>query len=68
MSRSPERIPIILNKIQKIWEKNSDLRLGQLIINSYACSIDQLYNVEDEVLLENLKELEKFLDNSNKKD
>ena len=31
--RDPNRIPRILGKIQRVWEQNPDLRLGQLIQN-----------------------------------
>lgn len=34
--RNPQRIPRILNKLQKIWEKSPDLRFGQMIYNMYA--------------------------------
>lgn len=40
--RNPERIPIVLNEIKKIWEEHPDLRLGQLL---YAMGTD--FNVED---------------------
>ena len=29
--RKPERIPIILKEIEKVWKKYPDLRLGQLL-------------------------------------
>jgi len=33
MARSPNRIPEILSRIQRIWEQQPDLRFGQLLIN-----------------------------------
>lgn len=63
--RDPKRIPKILNEIKNIWEKHPDLRLGQLIINSSRKAF--LFYLEDDDLLKNLKELEKNLDNSDKK-
>ncbi len=33
--RDPKRIPKILERLQKIWEKNPDMRLGQLIENVF---------------------------------
>ena len=53
--RNPERIPKILNEIEKIWQQYPDLRLGQLILNlEYRLP---LYNVEDEELVAALKSL-----------
>jgi len=40
--RNPNRIPIVLDEIRKIWEKTPDLRLGQLL---WAMGTD--FNVED---------------------
>jgi uncharacterized protein YihD (DUF1040 family) len=48
--RNPERINAVLAKLREIWEKSPDLRLGQLIGNV----IDDVYNVEDEVLVHRL--------------
>lgn len=56
--RDPQRIPVVLAEIQKIWEKNPDLRLGQLLMN--CCSNgDVLYNLEEDMLLERMKEVYK---------
>lgn len=52
--RDPNRIPHILDKIKKLWEKNPDLRLGQLIIN--ATGIDPYY-IEDDALVQALEAL-----------
>lgn len=55
--RDPKRIPKILKELQEIWEKNPDLRLGQLISNA---SIDRhLYFMEDVELLSNIKRVYK---------
>lgn len=48
--RDIKRIPIILEKVEKIWEKNPDLRLGQLLLN--VCREPTLYYIEDEDLVE----------------
>jgi uncharacterized protein YihD (DUF1040 family) len=32
VSNSPNRIPIILEAIQRLWEASPNLRLGQLIV------------------------------------
>ena len=49
--RDPDRIPIILNQIEMLWEKYPDLRLGQLIMNAL---VYDLYNTEDEDLVDRL--------------
>ncbi len=61
--RSPNRIPKILVRLQKLWEKYPDMRLGQLIENRFV-NIDpkygqsySAYHIEDE---EFITELEKF--------
>lgn len=53
--RDPDRISIILDKIREIWEASPDMRLGQLIINVTGQS-DNLWNLEDDVLLDDLQE------------
>lgn len=60
--REPKRIPVILGKIQKIWEKHSDLRFGQLMINFYSYLEKKkihMYGIEDD---EFIAEFEKFYD------
>ena len=49
--RDPERIPVILERLRKVWEKYPDLRLGQLIINVFG----DAYYIEDEKLVEALE-------------
>ncbi len=56
--RDPQRIPVVLAEIQKIWEQNPDLRLGQLLMN--CCSNGEvLYNLEEDILLNRMKEVYK---------
>jgi len=43
--RNPKRIKRILKKLEKYWMKNSDLRLGQIVANSYP-NID-VFEMED---------------------
>lgn len=57
--RDPKRIPIILAELQKIWEKQPDLRLGQLIFNAGFSNDAPLFYCEDESLMESLRELSK---------
>ena len=53
--RSVDRIPNILDRLGKIWEKYPDLRLGQLIAN--VISDDSvLYMLEDEELVRSLED------------
>lgn len=53
--RNPERISEILNRIEKIWEQNPDLKLGQLIGN--VIDPKYLYEIEDDVLISLLEKL-----------
>ena len=55
--RNPDRIPKILNEIEKIWQQYPDLRLGQLILNLEHRL--PLYQIEDEELVAALKSLYK---------
>lgn len=52
--RDKKRIKPILKEIETIWNKNQDLRLGQLIQN-----LGDVYFLEDEELIKRLKELYK---------
>lgn len=36
--RAPSRIPMMLEKVRRIWEANPDLRLGQLVENAKSFS------------------------------
>jgi uncharacterized protein YihD (DUF1040 family) len=48
---------LILNALERLWNENPDLRLGQLIDNlSHNYNI---YYVEDEILIKGLKEIYK---------
>ena len=51
--RSVDRIPNILDRVSKIWEKYPDLRLGQLLLNCFSDPL--LYYVEDDKLIEALE-------------
>jgi hypothetical protein len=53
--RDPKRIKEILKEIGDIWEIYPDLRLGQLLLN--VVRDPALYYVEDEDLVERLKDL-----------
>ena len=48
--RDPNRIPKIIFKLGEIWQRNSDLRLGQLICNCFQ----DPYFIEDQELINKL--------------
>ena len=57
--RRPERIPKILERLKKVWEKNPDMRLAQLIGNVFPCSASDYidpYYIEDEEFTRRIEE------------
>jgi len=57
--RDPERIPKILAKIEKLWSKYPDMRLGQLILNCFSLHNGVtmgVYYMEDEDFVKKLEE------------
>jgi len=54
--RDPKRIPEVLRLIEQVWEKNPDLRLGQLLLNHMNpdSAEPELYYLEDDALLRRL--------------
>ena len=54
MPRDPKRIKEVLAEVEKIWEKNPDLRFGQLICNMFNLR-GGLFYIEDDVILKELK-------------
>lgn len=54
--RNPDRIPQVLAKIRAAWNKNPDLRLGQIVSNLTPHRQDVFY-VEDDVLVKDLPEV-----------
>ena len=54
--RDPERIPAILKELEKYWNDNPDLRLGQIISNfSQKAGYSDPFYFEDETLLKMLE-------------
>ena len=51
--RDVRRIEKILLELKEIWEKYPDLRLGQLLLNTFQ--EQQLYYLEDEEIIEKVK-------------
>ena len=54
--RDPKRIPKLLASIQACWEKNPDLRLGQLVRN--LAGNEDVFYVEDSKLWSNLRKVQ----------
>lgn len=63
--RDPKRIKIVLNKIEKYWTKNPDMRLGQIIANCLRAFDGRLncdpFFIEDDDLLKGLENLDSYL-------
>lgn len=59
--RNPDRITPMMAKVEEIWKKVPQLRLGQLLGNCAKSEI-QLYYMEDDVLLEKLEAMYKDAD------
>ena len=53
--RDVKRIPGILEELEKVWENNPDLRLGQIFNILQAKADNDLFYIEDEKLVELLK-------------
>jgi len=58
--RNPERIPIIIKKLEQAWLKVPDWRLGQLVSNLMGVGIQDVFHQEDD-------KWEEDLDNFNKR-
>lgn len=58
--RDPNRIPDVLSRLQTIWKKYPDLRLGQLITNVFRT--DGLYYLEDDKFIDALEEYYDFVE------
>lgn len=50
--RNIERIPVVLEKIKSVWLQNPDLRLCQLLENVKPDSLNDMYYIEDDKLIE----------------
>lgn len=52
--RDPDRIPVVLEQIERIWKHHPDWRLGQLVSNLAAWADparDAVWDIEDDVLV-----------------
>jgi uncharacterized protein YihD (DUF1040 family) len=54
--RNPKRIKRILNKLEKVWKKQPDLRLGQLLYSLAYLDAKDIFYYEDECLEKTLDE------------
>lgn len=54
--RDPARIPIVLEALRVAWTKYPDQRLLQLLVNATDTRPNPLFHVEDDRLLELLKQ------------
>jgi len=63
--RDPNRIPQVLGVINGVWNQAPDLRLGQLLLNALPPG-KELFYVEDDILLQGLKDLAKQMQNSHR--
>ena len=55
MARDPARIPLVMVKLEQLWQRLPQLRLGQLIMN-VRNEIPDLYTIEDAELVAKLEE------------
>ena len=65
-ARDPNRIPIILKRLENVWRKFPDLRLGQLIENVFpnrgaSGHSESAYYLEDEEFIERIENFYKKL-------
>ena len=60
--RNPERIEKVMNIVERIWKKEPDLRFGQIINVIDSLSDDDVFHLEDDKMIELLKQFEKSLD------
>ena len=55
-SRDPQRIDELISELERVWKEHPDTRLGQLLVSCVDGEADRLFYMEDEVLLEKLRE------------
>ena len=54
--RDPQRIDALVSELEQIWKEHPDARLGQLLVSCVDGDADKLFYMEDEALLEKLRE------------
>ncbi len=50
--RDPNRMPVLLMKLQELWEKYPDMRFMQLINNLQTREGNDMFYVEDDMFIE----------------
>jgi hypothetical protein len=60
--RNPDRIGPMLAVLSQVWERNPDLRLGQIVVNAARCvkpmaPYPEVFYIEDDHLLQGLFKL-----------
>jgi len=60
--RNPKRIEKIMSIVERIWKKEPDLRFGQIITVIDSLSDNDIFHIEDDEVIELLKQFEKTLD------
>ncbi|MCL9771214.1 DUF1040 family protein [Flavobacterium sp. HXWNR69] len=66
--RDIERIKPLIERLEKLWLKNPDFRLGQLImgITRTGETNPKLFNMEDDEFLKKLNDLENQIEENKK--
>ena len=54
--REPQRIDELMSELERVWKEHPDSRLGQLLVSCVDGDADKLFYMEDEALLEKLRE------------
>jgi hypothetical protein len=49
--RDPDRIPTVLEQLERIWTRHPDWRLGQLVSNIASWADQDVWNLEEEALV-----------------
>lgn len=49
--RDPDRIPLVLRELERIWQRHPDWRLGQLLSNLAAWAEEDVWDIEEDVLV-----------------
>jgi len=73
MPRNPDRIKKVLDRIEKLWRKEPDLRLAQIVVNAAKMAEykditkSTVFYMEDDVLLKGLDNYERIREDAKKK-
>jgi hypothetical protein len=56
--RDPNRIDDVLREVRRVWKMYPDMRLGQLICNIADWAGQHVWDIEDDVLVEEANRIE----------